>query len=66
MLLLHTGGGCGVGLGLGWGSGVAFGSKYIVIDPEFEEGKKDKRPKWLMDLQDRLKAMKFNWTDRQQ
>ncbi|KAJ9529763.1 hypothetical protein QJQ45_014534 [Haematococcus lacustris] len=46
---LGAGGGCGVGLGLGWGYGAAWGSKYLVIDPEFES--QDKRPQWLRQLQ---------------
>jgi hypothetical protein len=33
---LGVGGGCGVGAGLGWGWGAAFGSKYIIVQPEFE------------------------------
>lgn len=38
-----------MGLGLGWGFGAAYGAKYIVVDPEFES--KDKRPRWLRQLQ---------------
>jgi len=47
-----SGGGCGVGLGLGMGYGAAFGSKYIVVDPEFNSlAQQDKRPNWLRQLQ---------------
>ncbi len=28
-----------MGLGLGWGYGAAWGSNYIVVDPEFEEAR---------------------------
>ncbi|KAL6747990.1 hypothetical protein V8C86DRAFT_2891512 [Haematococcus lacustris] len=53
---LGAGGGCGVGLGLGWGYGAAWGSKYLVIDPEFES--QDKRPQWLRQLQDTISVLK--------
>jgi hypothetical protein len=49
---LAAGGGCGVGVGLGWGQGAAFGSKYIVIEPEFET--KKRRPQWLTQLQNHI------------
>jgi len=45
-------------VGLGWGFGAAFGAKYIVIDPEFES--QDKRPRWLRQLQDQAKILKFD------
>lgn len=41
-----------MGLGLGLGYGAAWGSKYIVVDPEFDSlDKKDSRPVWLRQLQ---------------
>ncbi len=54
---LHAGGGCGVGVGLGWGWGAAHGSHYIQVDPEFET--KDKRPRWLRQLQDQVSVLKY-------
>eukprot|EP00983_Pelagomonas_calceolata_P100700 1158603-Pelagomonas_calceolata.AAC.1 len=33
------------------GYGAAFGSKYIVVDPEFNSVSQDKRPNWLRQLQ---------------
>lgn len=56
---LGVGGGCGAGLGLGWGYGAAFGSKYIVIDPEFAESKSDRRPQWLRHLHNTVAGLKF-------
>lgn len=61
-----AGGGCGVGVGLGWGYGAAWGSKYIIIEPEFDTGSKDKRPKWLAQLQDTLRIKKWEKTQRDQ
>ena len=57
---LGAGGGCGVGVGLGWGFGAAWGSKYIVVEPEFESNAKaGARPSWLAQLQQRLRIEKF-------
>jgi hypothetical protein len=52
-----AGGGCGVGVGLGWGQGAAFGSKYIIIEPEFE--KKKRQPQWLAQLQNHIAGHKI-------
>ncbi|GLC40722.1 hypothetical protein PLESTB_000029200 [Pleodorina starrii] len=57
---LGAGGGCGVGIGLGWGYGAAWGSNYIVVDPEFEEAKVDKRPQWLRQLTSQVQGLKFD------
>uniref|UniRef100_A0A7S3QJN6 Uncharacterized protein n=1 Tax=Dunaliella tertiolecta TaxID=3047 RepID=A0A7S3QJN6_DUNTE len=57
---MGAGGGCGVGLGLGMGYGAAFGSKYIVVDPEFNSVSQDKRPNWLRQLQDQAGIMRFD------
>lgn len=54
-----TGGGCGVGLGLGWGFGAAWGSKYIIIESEFESGQEQGKPRWLAQLQQQLRIQKF-------
>lgn len=49
-----------MGLGLGWGYGAAWGSKYIVIEPEFERGPGEApRPRWLAQLQQQLRIAKF-------
>ena len=53
-----AGGGCGVGVGLGWGSGAAWGSKYIIVEPEFDSGK-DKKPRWFEQLKQQLRIVKF-------
>lgn len=46
-----------MGVGLGWGTGAAFGSKYIIIEPEFESQKK--QPKWLTQLQNQFAGAKI-------
>ncbi|KAF8072454.1 hypothetical protein HT031_000113 [Scenedesmus sp. PABB004] len=61
---LGAGGGCGVGLGLGWGYGAAWGSKYIIIEPEFESKKPGGRPRWLAQLQQQLRIQKFEHAQR--
>lgn len=56
------GGGCGVGVGLGWGWGGAWGSKYVVVDPEFAGsggGAGPGKPQWLQQLQQQLRIAKF-------
>ena len=59
----HTrpaGGGCGVGVGLGWGFGAAWGSKYIIVDPEFNSaGAQPAKPRWFSQLQQQLRIAKF-------
>jgi hypothetical protein len=47
--------GCGVGVGLGWGHGAAWGSKYIVVEPDFSsaDGSRDMRPRWLAQVRRR-------------
>jgi hypothetical protein len=55
-----AGGGCGVGAGLGWGWGAAWGSKYIIIDAEFEsQGKEPAKPSWLAQLQQQMRIQKY-------
>jgi len=49
-----------VGLGLGMGYGAAYGSKYIVVDPEFNSVSQDKRPNWLRQLRVRLGYMIYH------
>eukprot|EP00775_Hariotina_reticulata_P011769 gene11769-11914_t len=56
---MGAGGGCGVGLGLGWGFGAAWGSKYIIIEAEFESGQDQGKPRWLAQLQQQLRIQKF-------
>jgi hypothetical protein len=56
--LLDVGGGCGVGVGLGWGYGAAWGSKYIIVEPEFDSGQ-EKKPRWLEQLRQQLRISKF-------
>jgi hypothetical protein len=63
--ILPAGGGCGVGFGLGWGYGAAWGSKYIIIEPEFESGKKAGGPRWLAQLQQQLRIQKFEKSHQQ-
>ncbi len=46
-----------MGVGLGWGQGAAFGSKYIIIEPEFE--KKKRQPQWLAQLQNHIAGHKI-------
>ena len=56
------GGGCGVGVGLGWGFGAAFGSNYIIVDPEFggeASPAAPPKPRWLSQLQQQLRIAKF-------
>lgn len=54
------GGGCGVGLGLGWGFGGAWGSKYIIVDPEFAgSSSQQSKPRWFSQLQQQLRIAKF-------
>lgn len=58
---MGAGGGCGVGLGLGWGWGAAWGSNYIIVDPEFGEASPatPSKPRWLSQLQQQLRIAKF-------
>ncbi len=56
----HPGGGCGVGVGLGWGFGAAWGSKYIIVDPEFGDANSAAgKPRWFSQLQQQLRIAKF-------
>lgn len=50
-----------MGAGLGWGYGAAWGSKYIIIDAEFESAAKDvgAKPSWLAQLQQHLRISKY-------
>lgn len=57
---MGVGGGCGVGVGLGWGWGAAWGSNYIIVDPEFGgDSASPKKPRWLSQLQSQLRIAKF-------
>lgn len=53
------GGGCGVGMGIGWGFGAATGTKYRFIKTVFDTHSTLGRPRWLSQLQDRFRALKF-------
>lgn len=54
------GGGCGVGVGLGWGYGAAWGSNYIIVDPEFGNSNAGPgKPRWFSQLQQQLRIAKF-------
>lgn len=56
-----------MGVGLGWGYGAAWGSKYIIVEPEFSnDGQRDRRPRWLAQLQDQLNILKFEKRIHQQ
>jgi hypothetical protein len=57
--VLCAGGGCGVGVGLGWGYGAAWGSKYIIVEPEFSDDSKAKKPKWFAQLQQQWRIATF-------
>ncbi len=49
-----------MGIGLGWGYGAAWGSKYIIVNPEFEDKSSSARkPGWLAQLQQQLKVLKL-------
>ena len=63
-LCFMAGGGCGVGIGLGWGYGAAWGSKYIIIEPDFADASKDKKPKWLSQLQQQWRIARFEHAQR--
>jgi hypothetical protein len=66
-LFMFSGGGCGVGAGLGWGWGAAWGSKYIIVDAEFETSKSDStKPHWLAQLQQQLRIQKYEKSHHQQ
>lgn len=47
-----------MGVGLGWGYGAAWGSKYIIVEPEFDSGQ-EKKPRWLEQLRQQLRISKF-------
>ena len=64
-LCLTAGGGCGVGAGLGWGWGAAWGSKYIIVDAEFESSKDSTKPHWLAQLQQQLRIQKYEKSHQQ-
>jgi hypothetical protein len=68
LVVVHvSGGGCGVGAGLGWGWGAAWGSKYIIVDAEFETSKSDStKPHWLAQLQQQLRIQKYEKSHHQQ
>jgi len=49
-----------VGIGLGWGFGAAWGSNYIIVDPEFgDAGGQPSKPRWFSQLQQQLRIAKF-------
>ena len=57
------GGGCGVGVGLGWGFGAAWGSNYVIVDPEFGSATAaPAKPQWFSQLQQHLRIAKFEHT----
>lgn len=60
-----AGGGCGFGAGLGWGWGAAWGSKYIIVDAEFESKEGSTKPHWLAQLQQQFRIQKYEKSHQQ-